>query len=983
VDITTSPDISKLDFRTEFDLSAISPSVKVVNLSVGNNLADCTWWFDITTPSGAKIHEGSESEPDEEGVWAEADFVDSWPQPFSQIEWSGKSYRTTLYVKDSEGNVYSTYKEVSICRPLGNTKDSPWNFGKASVFTKMDCNKANLYVEDKTNYVYKGLEGEFVSHEYTMNYPPDEATSSIPAPFTLAGAINAIIPISSNGKHTLFLDTVVKYTYANGEIVYIKYKAMVEVAITCNIDLCPLICDFERLSKEANETGNVEKIALVNLLQSKMLVALIAFNNPACGVDLPALIEEIKKLGGFSCSCGTSGTGINGGNPFADLNVDVSDVCGDMVVTAEVTGQNIVFTFKDKSYQVKVADVNTTEIKAAFSFVPTFDADNCLKKYELIVDADALVTALDLKDCCPVFIPIKLHGTTDTPPECPFNPYDPALNVYDVTDTNPIGLAFNANDLIAILNADAGWSALGKAIAAGHCQVAFIFDADVEDDDKPTKVGVDKANVVIDPGGGGGDYPPADDPGGPAEDPVDTFAPSYTSRIKDMCTGLNLAPSEIFFPSAYRVKFTVAGDWYAIRPVVSYTDLINKINALDDKPANITLYALPGNSPSSVGLSIVNVTPLTASGVVIQQDHFPYALFGANHHKTSANGESINWLNINSNTQMGTMCAFNGDGRPWHTVIVKGHMYVLETNGGKLHKIDITNPVNPVLVQTVTLAHGDWSGAAVTDYDGFFVQATTAQDPYLYILESSSGMFMRIDPGNLSVVDFDQDDKLKGKQPRCIYEDKLYFTHYGNFETAQALVSGVDRNEMVVMDLNNFGSPGIITFDVFDAEGTEEPWAASIFNNYLYVVGNEGSVAKVDMNTLTVVTLYETVFSPAGGEFTTMCNSVVFGTTLFVASYGKGTHFTPLLTIAGGTGEPFDDLIDIGMLAANVHHYNFHPVPNKCYGVLTFGNEEPAGVARFTLDGKFIDITRFGLDGPYNVHIIPFPTTSFYPNTLC
>jgi hypothetical protein len=102
-------------------------------------------------------------------------------------------------------------------------------------------------------------------------------------------------------------------------------------AVYCNIDLCQLVCEIDKLYKLLpTKCGTVEntevkdKLLRINTLLGQCFIGI---NQPLCGIDVPALIEEIKKIGGFTCNCGTSG-GINA--------IGVTD--GDITITTVTTG---------------------------------------------------------------------------------------------------------------------------------------------------------------------------------------------------------------------------------------------------------------------------------------------------------------------------------------------------------------------------------------------------------------------------------------------------------------------------------------------------------------------------------------------------------------------------------------------------------------------------------------------------------------------
>jgi hypothetical protein len=951
--ITTSPDITALIFRMEYDLSTVTPTMKIVNLSTGSNLAGCTWWFVVKTPSGTVVHQGSESSVDKTGVWADHSFTETWPQPFGQIEWSGADYSATLYVKDSEDNIFSETHLTGICRPAGSCEANGWNFGEISLVTIMKCQSGKLFVEDKTNYVYKTFTGAVVSKEFKLIYPPD-STGSIPAPYELSGFTHASIPITYSGKYILYADTVKAYTYANGDIVTIKYKKTIDLAVNCDADLCPLICDYQRLITEVNSTNDPAKRRLLDIITAKISVAIIAQVNPACGIDLPALIEEIKTLGGWTCECfpakGINAAGsVSGGGTIS--NIQINDTCGQAAGTGTLEDGNLLLELQRIAHVV-VAHADAT----AVGFTITSETEDCVTTHTLNVNLDTLIAAVSA--CCPSWLILSQHATTQDAKLCPGNPYYAyPVNVYDPTDTTVIGVSQNADETVSIINNNAAWQALGKAFNAGYCEVGFYFLAGTS---PVTRVFVDDATTNT---------------------PVIT---PYQAGIKDLCS--DAAPTApLDYPATIQVQYVPAGVKSTLK-VLSYADLITKINADPLKPAGLTASAV-GNT-NQVGLLITN-SGIVPSLVKIWHDKLHAVIVGANHHKNNANMQLMNYLNFDTNNQLGTVCGYTGDGHPWHMVHEGGFLYTVNGKGGLLRKVDVSDPMNPVVVNTLQLTGSPFNNLPLYNggasyYDTLFVQTKVSGDTHLYVLESSTGYFYKIDPVLMTIVDSFQSNKLIGKNPRILTAGtegpKIYFSRYGDYETGMGLVPTVDLRDIVYLDMSGgFIAAGLNEVQI-DEIGDDEPWAMSYngATGRIIITMKSGSVRLYNPVTDAVDgAMITNVFTPN----LVMANTVIWGGYLYVSSFGAGTSRAEITSLATGTGVAFEALP--ATLNPNNNHYNFIPMPGKCYGFLTFGNESPAGVARFTLDGTFIDIVRPGIDGFYNVIPLVPINPSVTPNTLC
>lgn len=359
--INTSPDIGVLEVKCSIDLTGANPVINLTNQTTANTntsptptLNDLEWVLNIYSPTGTPILQSDFTSPWQTGVWTTEQLTNSWPRPFGQIEWSGGDYLIQFQVKDSVGNIYELFKTATICRPTGNTKNTPNTYGVAVLTVETMCDTAQLYVKDTTSKSYRGITGTLASAYLAIDYPRD-ATGVRPDPFEITSFVtDALIPFTYNGRgyEATYYST---YTYDLGENVFvvIRYAAQVTFDVTCNIDLCPLSCEVKALedSIQSGRCADIEESqAKLNLITPKLLRAFIAKANPTCGIDLPALIEEIKSIGGFSCDCYGASTGIGTSGIVNNFVFAVNNQGGDVIGSFATTGNNVTLTIKDKSY---------------------------------------------------------------------------------------------------------------------------------------------------------------------------------------------------------------------------------------------------------------------------------------------------------------------------------------------------------------------------------------------------------------------------------------------------------------------------------------------------------------------------------------------------------------------------------------------------------------------------------------------------------
>lgn len=354
--ITTSPDITLLDFAILYDLSTGTPSITLTNRSVGNpsgttNLANCTWWYEITTPNGVYIHEGSELVPDVTTAnWTTLTIpAGSWPTPFGtppygQVEFScAVPYVATLYVKDSSGHIFSLPKSVTICRPAGNTDKTLGNFGVADVTATVKCETASVVTNDTTNYTYQNKTGSYAGNTWTFQAPMDE-NGNIPSPMVVTGEGRVFFPVTYSAEgYQLYMNSLQTYDMGDYQTIKLQYKFKAVFPIWCNVNLCEAYCQLESLQAQLDKScGDVENPKIKQKLekvQGLIQEAMMGIMQPLCGINVPAIIEEIKKIGGAKCNC----SGMGGINPIAnadgDINLSVTTV-GAITGTVTNVGNN-------------------------------------------------------------------------------------------------------------------------------------------------------------------------------------------------------------------------------------------------------------------------------------------------------------------------------------------------------------------------------------------------------------------------------------------------------------------------------------------------------------------------------------------------------------------------------------------------------------------------------------------------------------------
>lgn len=389
--ISNSPDISNLTVNIIYDISGTTPIIYLENLSQGDNLSGVSYAFTVISPTLTYITEGNIESPNIIGEWSEFTISANWPRPFNTIEWSGNSYQFFITIKDSQGNIYTSPIQLAIiCRPPGNLPTSKNTYGVASVLVQVKCEQGRIYFQDTTNSTYKGLTGTLGSSVLRVNFPMDE-TGTVPDPFIGANFSSALVPVTYSGKGYQFLATsIYQYELSENTFVRIKYLKSDTFGVWCNIDLMPLLCEYEKLinSIENGTCSNAEeanrKLMLIN---PKFSMVVMGMFQPLIGIDVPALIEEIKLIGGFDCDCCSAASGIvpTNSSVIDGYNFSVVTTGGDVGGSFVPNGNNIQLLLNDVSYIFKICDGSPAET-TAFTVVPSVSGDGFTKTYCLNVD---------------------------------------------------------------------------------------------------------------------------------------------------------------------------------------------------------------------------------------------------------------------------------------------------------------------------------------------------------------------------------------------------------------------------------------------------------------------------------------------------------------------------------------------------------------------------------------------------------------------
>lgn len=398
MNILNSPDINVLEVQAIFDISGVTPLIELVNKSQGNNLAGVSYSFVVKSPTQTFIHDGNLDSHDISGIWSTTLISNSWPRPFSQIEFSGAPYTFQVLARDSQGNEFTgDIQPCYICPPNGNIPGKSKNtYGVGALVVNVKCEQARIFFHDVTNVSYQGQTGTLGSSVLRVNFPMDN-TGVVPDPFQINYFSTALVPITYSGKGYQFLYTsIYQYDFDDNTSVRVKYILSDTFGVWCNIDLMPLVCEYQKLITSI-ETGSCSDVAEANnklmLINPKFSMVVMGMFQPLTGIDVPALIEEIQTIGGFDCDCCNAATGIVpvNGSAIDGYTFQIVPTGGDIHGSVVANGFNIQFLLGDISYVFKMCEGSPAET-TAFTIGSTLAGST--KTYCLNVDMEQLAEDL-------------------------------------------------------------------------------------------------------------------------------------------------------------------------------------------------------------------------------------------------------------------------------------------------------------------------------------------------------------------------------------------------------------------------------------------------------------------------------------------------------------------------------------------------------------------------------------------------------------
>lgn len=1014
------PSISCLDVLVNWDLSGAAANVTLTNNSAVSNAANLKWWFYVVSPSGVAIY-GTDLNglsvlptPDVAGTaWTTKTIV--LPTPFTngacgQIEFSPTNpYSVYVFVQDTASSPFVSFwqllKTAIIVRPRGNSQKICGNFGVAQVSMQTDCLGKSINVYDSTNLEYNNiLVPASTSNSWELVYPQDNA-GNIPNR-TATNTPNVTFPISVNSKgYVLYLREFATYDYGNGVTVKIQYKAYdeggslgLQFAINCNTNLCLLQCQmqkFYKLSKGSCGTleypGLLNKMTQMSFLFSQVLTGIF---QPLCGIDVPGLIEEIQAIGGFDnncdCNCGGDNFGFsnptgggNGGSGCCPLYASVIDINTDIAPANcpngyfpayiyDPTGTTVIGVALSMSDEINILNGNA-DWRA---YGTAFSAGNCTVGWYPATGVTIIPNILidpigggNGQGSVIVDVLSFCASPVGAPAACPGS-YFPA-QVYNAAASAIIGVASDINNMVSILNGNATWQAYGTAYVVDNCHVGFY--------PLPT-VGTIPPVYVND--------------SSCIRTACVNGSQRYPIGVTDICYPSGTPITAYSFPLNLYVDFALGAGSEFAGNVANQTEMIAALNAMADKPASVTFYAgatvdqvIVVNTDCNAYSATISTTADAGSNkfLLYAGDHFDMTGSTPQDSVVSEYAASVQYLSV-----LGKLPGAI-KGTLWHSIKIGNVLAITNTNNpGAVVFYDITNPLMPTYLKSIALnpiigISNNFTGvpesiniatatspatAVPTIYDLYFPTDYYAPMDLsaLYVVESNTGSIWKLnfyDTGTGIVASF-QDDRLIGKCPRVIQNNKIYFTQDGDLEQATSQTSGVAEGDIVMLDLASFNSSGLSTTTIL-LNNLEYVWAASFDGaDTIYFTGQAGSVVKYTVSTDTVDSRYLN-FLGLGILFGYRLNTTYFNGYLYMVPQQMPLYIGMIIQVTafGGSGT-VTHFADPGFTVEGA--FNFTPLGN-CLGILTSATVPGSSIARMLI---------YKLGGEYMAAFPPGDNREFY-----
>lgn len=307
----------------------------------------------------------------------------------SPVNFLFQGYQWIGYIKDADGNVYSTAPILkTICEPPLIT-DSGYVPGTFQILP--DCINNILTVKELTLLIYNNQAPISTTKSGTLYYPLGTIS-----PVTFANT-----PFSNNvvytGQYQVDCTTVGTYDLGDGITVLVTYLTNQQFPVNCTNFLGDISCCTSQVLNTylRNCENAVGQSALqrYNSVTPFILEGLLKQNN---GQDASSEVATIKKM--LNCDCGASSVGQNEITPTnpAVNSIVLIGVGGTTIPTVTITGNTKTYSIASNSYVVAKGNTGDlaftitqdTSVSHVVTYKITFNYDTMAGYILTVIAAD-------------------------------------------------------------------------------------------------------------------------------------------------------------------------------------------------------------------------------------------------------------------------------------------------------------------------------------------------------------------------------------------------------------------------------------------------------------------------------------------------------------------------------------------------------------------------------------------------------------------
>lgn len=289
--------VIQFGFTAPFDVEASTLVFDISALTIfkpggeANVIGVC---FEVIDPSGSYLSTIDWTSPaivPSTGILTYAVALSGYPSMFG---W----YNIVGVLREADGNDYTiTIPRKNICKPVGFSN----GVVPALLSEIIDCSAPKVGVSDNTNYTY--LNNLPVNQVKTgMFYYPQGTLD--PVPFNYTPMVVYGSGLVYTGNYTVRIKIVSAYDMGDQVSVLVTTTGTLNFDVTCNSDLCAVMCCMEKLQDIAiTQCNTAAGTDAKNKLDKATIPFIMALTQEKCGVSSIDVVKNVMDILGCDCNC--------------------------------------------------------------------------------------------------------------------------------------------------------------------------------------------------------------------------------------------------------------------------------------------------------------------------------------------------------------------------------------------------------------------------------------------------------------------------------------------------------------------------------------------------------------------------------------------------------------------------------------------------------------------------------------------------------